>query len=69
MMVVYLFPESISSYGETEINSFRELEYNELAKKIKFLNKNIGGWDAKKMKVSNNFLPDNNWYNKELITL
>jgi len=37
-----------------------------LAKKIKFLNKNIGGWDAKKMKVSNNFLPDNNWYNNRI---
>ena len=27
-------PQSLNSYGETEINSFRELEYNELAKKI-----------------------------------
>ena len=27
-------PQSLNSYDETEINSFRELEYNELAKKI-----------------------------------
>ena len=37
-----------------------------LAKKIKFLNKKIGGWDGRKMKVSNNFLPDNNWYNDKI---
>ena len=27
-------PESLKKYSNTEINSFRELEYNELAKKI-----------------------------------
>ena len=27
-------PESISKYSETEINSFKKLEYNDLAKKI-----------------------------------
>jgi hypothetical protein len=37
-----------------------------LAKRIKFLNKKLGGWDGKKMKVSNNFLPDNNWYNEKI---
>ena len=37
-----------------------------LAKRIKFLNKKLGGWDGKKMKVSNNFLPDNNWYNDKI---
>ena len=37
-----------------------------LAKKIKFFNKKIGGWDGKKMKVSNNFLPDNNWHKDKI---
>ena len=27
-------PQSLNKYSDTEINSFRELEYNELAKKI-----------------------------------
>ena len=37
-----------------------------LAKKFNFLNNFEEGWDAKKMKISKNFLPNKNWYNKKV---
>ena len=37
-----------------------------LAKKLSFLNKFEEGWDANKMKISNNFLPAKSWYNKKI---
>ena len=37
-----------------------------LEKRIKFLNKKKGGWDGKRMKVSNNFLPNDKWYNDKI---
>lgn len=37
-----------------------------LSKRVNFLSNNYSGWEAKKMKVSKNFLPDSNWYNKKI---
>ena len=37
-----------------------------LAKRIKSLNNELGGWNGKKMKVSNNFLPNNKWHNNKI---
>ena len=37
-----------------------------VAKRIKLNNKKFTGWEAKKMRVSNNFLPNKNWFNKKI---
>ncbi len=37
-----------------------------IAKRIKLSEKTFIGWEAKKMRVSNNFLPDKDWFNKKI---
>ena len=37
-----------------------------ISKRVKFFNKNLSGWDGKKMKISTNFLPDKSWYDKNI---
>ena len=37
-----------------------------LAKRAKLFNKNLVGWNAKKMKVSKNFAPNKNWFSKKI---
>ena len=37
-----------------------------VAKRIKLNNKKFTGWEAKKMRVSNNFLPNKDWFNKKV---
>ncbi len=39
---------------------------NSISKRINFLGNNYSGWEVKKMKVSKNFLPHKNWYNKKI---
>ena len=37
-----------------------------LSKRINFLGNNYSGWEVNKMKVSKNFLPDREWYDKKI---
>ena len=37
-----------------------------LSKRIDFLSSNYSGWEVNKMKVSKNFLPNKDWYNKKI---
>ena len=37
-----------------------------LAKRVKFFNKNLAGWNAKKMKINKNFIPNKNWFSKKI---
>ncbi len=37
-----------------------------LAKKLKFLDNKIAGWDGTKMKVSKNFVPDKKWFKEKI---
>jgi hypothetical protein len=37
-----------------------------LAKRVKFFNKNLVGWNAKKMKINKNFTPNKNWFSKKI---
>jgi hypothetical protein len=39
-----------------------------LAKRAKFFDKNLVGWNPKKMKVSRDFVPDKNWFSKKIET-
>ena len=37
-----------------------------LSKRIDFIGNNYSGWEANKMKVSKNFLPNKDWYDKKI---
>ena len=39
-----------------------------LAKRAEFFNKNLVGWNAKKMKVAKDFMPDKSWFSKKIKT-
>ena len=39
-----------------------------LSKRIKFLDEKFTGWDGKKMKVSQKFKPNKNWYKDEIFS-